>query len=67
MAKKLVTAEEPVLHWAIALAGGPELGTTGSKLASSNFADFLDLPIAARRFAGSEFRVEPWACDHAAS
>jgi len=43
-------------HWAIALAGGPELGTIGSKLASSNFADFLDLPIAACRFAGSEFR-----------
>jgi hypothetical protein len=39
------------------------IGATGSKAASA----ILDLSIAARRIAESEFRIEPWACDHAAS
>ena len=39
------------------------VGATGSKAASA----ILDLSIAARRIAESEFRIEPWACDHAAS
>jgi nitroreductase len=39
------------------------VGATGSKAASA----ILDLSIAARRIAESEFRIESWACDHAAS
>jgi hypothetical protein len=39
------------------------VGATGSKAASA----ILELSIAARRIAESEFRIEPWACDHAAS
>jgi circadian clock protein KaiC len=39
------------------------VGATGSKAASA----ILDLAIAARRTAESEFRVEARACDHAAS
>jgi hypothetical protein len=39
------------------------VGAMGSNAASA----ILDLSIAARRTAESEFRIEPWACDHAAS
>ena len=39
------------------------VGATGSRAASA----ILELSIAARRTAESEFRIEPWACDHAAS
>jgi hypothetical protein len=59
---KIGTAEEPVLDRAIELAGAQSWGD-GSKAASA----ILDLSIAARRTAESEFRIEPWACDHAAS
>ena len=57
------TVEEPVLDRAIEACRSAELGATGSKAASA----ILDLSIAARRIAESEFRIEPWACDHAAS
>jgi hypothetical protein len=55
------TAEEPVLHRAIELAGAQSWGDAYQ----SGFRDFPDLPIASRRIGVP--RLNLWVCDHAAS
>jgi len=59
--QKIRTAEEPVLHRAIELAGAQSWGDGYQ----SGFRDFPDLPIASRRIGVP--RLNLWVWDHAAS
>src|SRR5215470_13926851 len=58
--QEIETAAEPVVGTASQADEAPELGPRLAKRLPR-------LPRSPDRSAGSEFGIEPWACDHAAS